>query len=287
MDSEIKVLEKGLDYAPIQNKINEPELRNDFEEFCRWMCLKWYFRNEPSSEFNETPSLTPKSLWKPSKGHLSLEVLLSEIKKEIFAIPDSRLDYSNLLQKEWQTMQSLADDRSIVIKKADKGSSVVVWDCYDYIEEAEKQLKNQNIYKDIEFTEKILQDLAETRNKMFRSLKTKEKIDEKQLKYFKYEHKKTCNLGKLSLLPKIHKRLHDVGKPIISNCGTPTEKILEFLDRQLKPIIQKCWSYIKDSGDFIRKIKNLTDIPESSILVTGDVAGLYPSIPHQPGLETP
>ena len=33
-DIEIKVLEKGLDYAPIQDKINEPELRRDFEEFC-------------------------------------------------------------------------------------------------------------------------------------------------------------------------------------------------------------------------------------------------------------
>ena len=45
-----------------------------------------------------------------------------------------------------------------------------------------------------------------------------------------------------------------------SNCGTPTGKISEFLDRQLKPIMQKSWSYIKDSDDFIRKIKNLTDI---------------------------
>ena len=45
-DAEIKVLEKGLDYAPIQNKIIEPELRNDFNEFCRRMRLKWYFRNE-------------------------------------------------------------------------------------------------------------------------------------------------------------------------------------------------------------------------------------------------
>ena len=34
-DAEIKVLEKGLDYAPIQNKINEPELRSDFNEFGR------------------------------------------------------------------------------------------------------------------------------------------------------------------------------------------------------------------------------------------------------------
>ena len=131
------------------------------------MRLKWHFRNEPTSEFSETPSFTPKSLWKPPKGHPSLEVFLSEIEKEIFAIPDSRLGYSNLSREEWQAMRSLADDRSIVIKKADKGSSVAVWDRYDYIAEAEKQLKDQNVYKDVDFTEKILQDLAETSNKMF------------------------------------------------------------------------------------------------------------------------
>ena len=96
MDNEIKVLEKGLDYTPIQSKINEPKLLNDFEEFCRRMRLKWYFPNEPSSEFSETPLFTPKSSWKPPKGHPSLEVFLSEIEKVIFAIPDSRLGYSNL-----------------------------------------------------------------------------------------------------------------------------------------------------------------------------------------------
>ena len=75
------------------------------------------------------------------------------------------------------------------------------------------------------------------------------------------------------------------GRPVISYYGTPTEKISEFLDTQLKPIMQKSWSYIKDSGDFIRKIKNLTDIPEGAILVTVDVVSLYPSIPHQTGLK--
>ena len=89
------------------------------------MHLKWYFRNEPSSEFSETPSFTPKSSRKPPKGHPSLELNLSEIENEIFAIPDSRLGYSNLSREEWQAMRSLADDRRIVIKKVDKGSSVV------------------------------------------------------------------------------------------------------------------------------------------------------------------
>lgn len=45
-EAEIRVLEKGLDCAPIQNKINELELRSDFEELRRGIRLKWYFRNE-------------------------------------------------------------------------------------------------------------------------------------------------------------------------------------------------------------------------------------------------
>ena len=53
-EDEIKILEKGLDFTPIQRKINEPELRQDFEEFCRRMRIKWHFRNEPSDNFSET-----------------------------------------------------------------------------------------------------------------------------------------------------------------------------------------------------------------------------------------
>ena len=39
-------------------------------------------------------------------------------------------------------------------------------------------------------------------------------------------------------------------------------------------------SYIKDSNDFKSKIKNI-DILNDALLVTADVVGLYPSIPHE------
>lgn len=42
-EDEIKVLEKGLDFPHIQRKVNEPGLRQDFEEFCRRMRTKWHF----------------------------------------------------------------------------------------------------------------------------------------------------------------------------------------------------------------------------------------------------
>ena len=44
-------------------------------------------------------------------------------------------------------------------------------------------------------------------------------------------------------------------------------------------------SYIKDSGDFINKIKELQSIPDGVILVSSDVVALYPNVPHGAGLK--
>ena len=88
------------------------------------------------------------------------------------------------------------------------------------------------------------------------------------------------------LLPKIHKRLNDVpGRPVISNCGTLTEKLSEFLDHHLQPVMKTGKFYIKDTGDFLEKLKNLGNISSNAILITADVVGLYPSIPHDTGLQ--
>ena len=80
------------------------------------------------------------------------------------------------------------------------------------------------------------------------------------------------------LFPKIHERLSNVPvRPVISNCGTPTGKVSGFLNFQLKPVMQISKSYIKDSGDFIRKIKNIQYIRSNGILVTED-AVQFPTI---------
>ena len=88
------------------------------------------------------------------------------------------------------------------------------------------------------------------------------------------------------LLPKIHKRLFNVpGRPVISNCETPTEKVSEFLDHHLQPVMKGGSSYVKDTQDFLKKFKHLGKVPSYTILVTADVVGLYLSIPHPSGLQ--
>ena len=87
------------------------------------------------------------------------------------------------------------------------------------------------------------------------------------------------------MLPKIHKRLHNVpGRPIISNSGYYTENISSFLDFHLKPLAQKVKCYIQGTNGFLKKIANLPPLPDDLILCTIDVVDLYPNIPHEEGL---
>ena len=162
----------------------------------------------------------------------------------------------------------------------------IVWDRQDNIKEAEKQLWDSTVYKEINYNKKVLSQLVDSNNKDFKKLNSSGYISYKEMKYFTYEYKKACNLGKLYLLPEIHMRPFNVpGRPVIFNCGTPTEKVSEFLDHHLKPVMQKGLFYIRDSQHCLEKIKTLGSVPENAILVTADVVGLYPNIPHQAGLK--
>ena len=113
-ETKIKILEKGLDYAPVQRKINEPELKSDFEEFCRCMRIKWHCRNESSENFSEIPSFRPKSSWKPPKGNPNLELFLSKVEQDLFKTIETPTRYSNLSSDEWKAIRSLADDRVLL-----------------------------------------------------------------------------------------------------------------------------------------------------------------------------
>ena len=54
-------------------------------------------------------------------------------------------------------MRPLPDDKQIVIKKVAKGSCVMVWDRNDYLLEAERQLKNEKIYRSVTFKQKLIE----------------------------------------------------------------------------------------------------------------------------------
>ena len=60
--------------------------------------------------------------------------------------------------------------------------------------EAEKQLSDKNVYKEVNFHEKLIQNLPETSKKIFRNLKNGGFMTDKELKYFSFNHvtEKNC-----------------------------------------------------------------------------------------------
>ena len=97
------------------------------------------------------------------------------------------------------------------------------------MKEAERQLSDSRIYKEVKVTEKDLEDLVDKSNKIFPNLERRNIIQEKEKNCFKFNFKKATNVGKFYLLPEIHKSLSKVpGLPVILNCGMPTGKFRNF-----------------------------------------------------------
>ena len=85
--------------------------------------------------------------------------------------------------------------------------------------------------------------------------------------------------GRFYILPKIHKQ-GNPGRPIVSRNSHPTERISQFVDYHLKPLVQTTQSFIKDTTHFFHKLEQLGQLPNNAFLVTLDVSSLYTNIPH-------
>ena len=90
--------------------------------------------------------------------------------------------------------------------------------------------------------------------------------------------------GRFYILPKIHKQ-GNPGRPIVSSNSHPTERISQFVDYHLKPLVQTTQSFIKDTTHFLNKLQQLGQLPNNAILVTLDVSSLYTNIPHNEGID--
>ena len=75
---------------------------------------------------------------------------------------------------------------------------------------------------------------------------------------------------------------------VVSSNNHSTERISQFVDYYLKPLVCTVPSYIKDTTDFLNKLTNLNTIntlPDNAILVSLDVTSLYTDIPQSEGIE--
>ena len=89
----------------------------------------------------EKTSLTRKLPWKIPTEQPNFEVFLTILKRNNIQNGQFHIRLLQLLKER------MTQDRSVVIKKADKGSTVAVWDRNVYNLEAEEQFNDANVHK--------------------------------------------------------------------------------------------------------------------------------------------
>ena len=290
--TEISLLEKGLNFCPTTTDPDKERLINDIYFFCRKLKLKEHFYSETDEE--KPPSPQEKYETKPMKNPYyhpnmktspTLEKFTSLIKSEtmkLLATPNR--NKNNLTSEEKQALTSLKLNNDITIKQADKGGKVVIMNTSDYIKACENQLQDKTFYRlldhdeNIKNAEIIKTEITNLFEKNYISKKEKNKLS---------EHLDSPRTPLFYGLPKIHKLFDKFPplRPIVSGYNSCTVRLSEYIDSFLLYQAQRCKSYIKDTKDFLNKLKDVTTLPNGTYLVTMDVKSLYTNIDHEEGAE--
>ena len=176
----------------------------------------------------------PKSSFNLRNKDAIIETYLSCLEEILLDIEISSKWYNNLTKDERNALYNLKDDPCIIIKGADKGSAIVIWDIEVYLKGAYKQLYDREVY------EELLNDpnvLINTIMKALEKIRLHGDLSSDTLNYFLVEDPK---FAKFCLLPKTRKHLHDIlCRWVILNCTFYTENISSFLDHHLQPLAQR------------------------------------------------
>lgn len=286
--AQINLLNRGLTFIPSLDvhKNLKPELLHNLQDYHRRLKLAVYFKD---SDKNIKNQFLPKSFWSPPSDKIPNEIH-DLIKKDIADFNQHskiRSEEPNLPKSEVKALRELIHNKSIVIKPADKGSSVVILSREQYTQEALRQLNNKTHYKQLD--KPIYPHTMDMIKKITQKMVDKKFINKKQKQYLDGEG--NVRERRFYLLPKIHKEpekwhppfQNPPGRPIVSDCNSESHQTAEFIEHFLNPISNKHASYIKDSYHFIQIVKNLK-IPANSSFFSMDVDSLYTNIETPSGI---
>ncbi|CAG2206273.1 unnamed protein product [Mytilus edulis] len=228
-DHETLLLAKGVKF--IINPSNKNAIRNvmeDFDEFSRKLRCRYLYND---GRIYKRQPFYINSGYKPLDSCPAIENYIFSTKIELSRMKINK-HTRNISAEELSAIRNLKKNNNIIIRKADKNSTLCILDKDNYLREGLRQLHNIH-YEEI--VESNVKEVAETAFSIIRDLHNDNYIDNITFKYLK-ENINTTEVGKFFLLSKIHKLTQNIlsemernetarrenlipGRPIVSLCG--------------------------------------------------------------------
>ncbi|CAF0888090.1 unnamed protein product [Didymodactylos carnosus] len=252
---EESLLSHGWKYAINTKTLNSLNVKTDMEYM--------YYCMERNSLINKSNILKVKSM-------------LNEFGHSI--IRRRKSDIPNLSYEEIQAIETLLNDKSLVISKVDKGNAVVVLNKEDYLEKEYSVLEDKRVFK------LLNDDPTDEREKQFIAflLKLKNKNLITNDDYKRMRPDTGSRTPEAYFLVKIHKKDLPV-RPIISSYDSYNYRTAKYLAELLSPAMKDGRSYLKDTFHFVDKIRENKNI--SGIMFSLDVSSLFTSVPLDKSIE--
>ncbi|XP_043926647.1 BRD4-interacting chromatin-remodeling complex-associated protein [Protopterus annectens] len=245
----------------------------DSKLFIRQLNLQIYFKGVHLNQ----GEMSRKSLFNPPINS-SLKIFEELVEKEARQL-NSKDNYTNNLSEEETFLLKLLKGENCRVMKPDKGGGVVLM----YNEEYDTYI--HNILQDSEhYTVVSCNEINISYSKIKYYLSDHLLQGSINKKLFNFLHVENPRVPAIFGIPKVHKGINELKfRPIVARVGSITEPLAICVDSQLKKFINSV-PHIKDSWDFLRRItKDKYDA--DTFLATIDVVDLFPSIPHEIGLE--
>ena len=204
----------------------------------------------------------------------------------------------NITSAERNALKELQNNFNIIIREADKGSSIVVMDRSFYLREGLKHLSISKYLK-LDIDERsAIKRLKSARSKFlteFKHILLKPEAD--------YIENFNHNLAHMYLNPKVHKSEEIIShinqsksttitapepkdlpfRPIISGTRCPLSRLSSLVNCLLEPFLIKVPSYIQDSWDLLRKLPE--SVNKGTQVITLDVKDLYTNVDNKLGFQ--
>ena len=180
-------------------------------------------------------------------------------------------------------LENLRKDREHIIVTANKGVALIAMDKVEYITKCDALLQDNSVYQHLskDTSPTIHKELI----KILQDYKNNNFISETEYTLQKKPHVSNFPAARFYGQPKIYKNNIPMN-PIVSACTTATyNNTAKFITKILQNYCGKTSSFVKDSTDFIQKVKHLSISPEEETLISFDVSVLFTSIPVPTALQ--
>ena len=279
----------GLKYCIVPPKAN-PNITNSMKKLAYKVRTKQYLLDNNTSTRNDyIPQLYIKlKNWNPPPASLVTEERMTHFEKrlrEASNINNSQTyHFTSLTPLQKQTLHEFKQSKEFIIIPTDKNLGPAVLNRDDYISQVLKEHLLTPTYLKLNSntaSHRILQTMNDLKNTFqnFRHLLTKPEIDF-FTRSFKGSHRTPIFYG----MPKVHKTPMQL-RPVVSCVNSFPSIFSSWLDFRMKELLHLIPSYIKNSTELIRGLRNL-NLPRGAKLFTADATSMYTNIDTTTGLQT-